>query len=186
MCTILRTSGLLFTALYLKQCSVALQQYYAGSVNVGPEIYVSLSRSGIPTIIPVHHRHLIKARGERGDFLVRLYLSWFSISRVIKLAKPAATLKSIITDPPDIDAVKEVMGMVKSMFPTLINRYCPWISTIPLEKGLRWVPTWKSLPNDDRQFIGQKANILTSMKYEIASFARDLRLIHSWEGILSP
>lgn len=44
-----RKSGPLFTALYLKQCSVALQRYYAGN-RVDKEmlpIYMSLTRSGL-------------------------------------------------------------------------------------------------------------------------------------------
>ncbi|KAG6467065.1 hypothetical protein ZIOFF_075106 [Zingiber officinale] len=59
---------------------------------------------------------------------------------------------------------------------------------VPLNKGFSWVPTWKSTPNDDREFSGPKAvpSIFTAMKYEVASFARDLRLIHSKEGVFSP
>lgn len=74
-----RKSGPLFTALYLKQCSVALQRYYAGN-RVDKEmlpIYVSLTRSGIPRIILVRHRHCISVGDDRADYLVRLYLSWF-------------------------------------------------------------------------------------------------------------
>ena len=81
-----RKSG---TSLYLKQCVVHLQQDYAGSpISVGSSaVNVSLSRAGLPTIIPKHHRFIIMKRGERGDRLVRLYLSWFSVCRVLPLAK---------------------------------------------------------------------------------------------------
>ena len=87
---VVKRLGLLFAALYLKQCSVHLQRYYGGDEREvsDPPVFVSLSRTGIPTIIPIHHRHIIAGKGERGDRLVRLYLSWFSICRIIKLAKP--------------------------------------------------------------------------------------------------
>ncbi len=152
--------------------------------------FVALSKSGIPTIIPVHHRHVIAQRNERSDKLVRLYLSWFSLCRIIRLAKPVskATFESIVTPVQDIDRVKQIHQMIKERFSVLQKLYLPWISTIPLQKGFSWIPTWKSTPNDDRQFSGHKAvpNIFTSVKYEIAAFARDLRLIHSWEGVFSP
>ncbi|GMN19136.1 hypothetical protein TIFTF001_045135 [Ficus carica] len=141
-----RKSGPLFTALYLKQCSVALQRYYAGN-RVDKEmlpIYVSLTRSGIPRIIP------------------------------------------------------EVCSLMKTHFNEIRRKSFPWISTIPLEKGLVWEPTWKATPNDDRIFVGRgldlpkgwrKAvpNIFTSMKYEIASFAENVNFIHSLQaGVFSP
>lgn len=50
------------------------------------------------------------------------------------------------------------------------------------------MPTWKATPNDDRLFEGPKAvpNIFTKFKYQVAAFALQLRLIHSWEGVFSP
>lgn len=94
-------SGLLFTALYLKQCGVALQRFYAGSpIQKEPlSTAVSLTRSGIPRIIPKYHRMIIRRRDSRSDRLVKLYLSWFGLSRIVELAKPIgkATFKSIIT-----------------------------------------------------------------------------------------
>lgn len=85
-----RKSGPLFTALYFKQCSVALQRYYAGNIVVNETLpfSVSLTRSGLPRIIPRRHRHCLSCGDERADYLVRLYLSWFGLSRIIELAKP--------------------------------------------------------------------------------------------------
>lgn len=89
-----KNSGWLFTALYLKQCAVSLQRYYGWSgekkwlINQSSSVSVSLTRSGIPRIIPRHHRHWISLRNERSDFLVRWYLSLFQLAKVIKLAKP--------------------------------------------------------------------------------------------------
>ncbi|DAB41745.1 RNA-dependent RNA polymerase [Oxybasis rubra mitovirus 1] len=192
-----RQSGPLSTSLYLKQCSVSLMRYYAGSSkdvrNKMAGASVSLSRAGIPTIIPVHHRQIISARGERGDYLVHLYLSLFSLCRIIKLAKPVgkSTFSSITTPVEDMDMVREVMGEVKSSAKKLLSLYLPWLQTLPLKPGFKFVPTWKSTPNDDRQFrenVSTKVipTIFTSLKYEIATFARYLRLIHSWEGVFSP
>lgn len=56
---LVRKSGLLFTSLYLKQCAVHLQQYYAGSnIVVGKSVVnVCLSRAGIPypEASPIHY-----------------------------------------------------------------------------------------------------------------------------------
>ncbi|KAL4317821.1 hypothetical protein GQ457_18G011820 [Hibiscus cannabinus] len=51
-----RRSGALFTALYLKQCAVTLQQAYGGitpyHIHTKLSVPVSLTRSGYPRIIP--------------------------------------------------------------------------------------------------------------------------------------
>lgn len=186
-------SGLLFTALYLKQCAVSLQQYYARCEPIEGDsmsVYVSLSRSGIPRIIPRHHRNQIRLRTERSDYLVRLYLSWFSLNRIIKLAKPvkASLFSSIVDLPKDQEAIKCVMGRIKESFPVIQRAYLPWLASMPLYKGIKWVPTWKSTPNDDRQFHAKELEptIFTSLKHELAAFAHQLQLIHSWEGVFSP
>lgn len=48
---------------------------------------VSLSRDGIPRIIPVFHRRLIRRRDDRADRIVRLYLSFFTLNRLILVVK---------------------------------------------------------------------------------------------------
>ncbi|DAB41749.1 RNA-dependent RNA polymerase [Humulus lupulus mitovirus 1] len=189
-----KQSGLLFTALYLKQCSVCLQQYYARCTPIEGDslaVYVSLSKSGIPRIIPRHHRNQIGVRDARSDYLVKLYLSWFSVNKIVKLAKPvkASTFESIVQDPLDIERVKGVLGRIKSSFPIINKKYLPWLTSIPLHKGMKWVPTWKSTPNDDRQFHAKELQptIFTSLKHEIAAFAHQLNVIHSFQdGIFSP
>jgi hypothetical protein len=59
-----RKSGLLFTAIYLKQCGVSLQRYYAGSYSKHDSlsIPVSLTRTGLPIIIPIIVRRSIRVR----------------------------------------------------------------------------------------------------------------------------
>lgn len=163
---LVRKSGLLFTSLYLKQCTVHLQQYYAESKFKGstPAVKVCLSRAGLPTIIPVHHRHIIMRRGERGDKLVKLYLSWFSICRVLPLAKRVskATFTSMLNPQQNVDKMKWLLGVLKEQFTHLQSMYLPWISQIPLLKGISWEPTWKSTPNDDRRqgIVGSPEHIL--------------------------
>ena len=71
-----RKSGLLFTALYLKQCSVSLQRFYAGSFQKTDSlsVSVSLTRSGLQRIIPSVIRRAIRKKDSLADRLVRLYL----------------------------------------------------------------------------------------------------------------
>lgn len=80
-----RKSGWLFCALYLKQCSLSLMLF----IGVNPSdpvrfvqfVPVSLTRSGLPRIIPSFHRRVIKSGSSRGDMLIRFYLSIFTISK---------------------------------------------------------------------------------------------------------
>jgi hypothetical protein len=47
--------------------------------------YVSLTRSGLPRIIPSFHRRLIKdGVRPRSDNLVKMYLSWFTVARLAR------------------------------------------------------------------------------------------------------
>jgi hypothetical protein len=82
-------SGLLFTAFYLKQCSSSLQMAYGG-VKKPPELLplpISLTRNAYPRIIPAYHIRIIYRKDDRADLLVKCYLSFFSLSKVIILAK---------------------------------------------------------------------------------------------------
>lgn len=74
-----RQSGPLSTALYLKQCGVCLQQVYAGPPYEHERlpVFVSLSRNGLPRIIPSFHRKVIMRKDDKADTLVQLYLSFF-------------------------------------------------------------------------------------------------------------
>lgn len=176
-----RKSGLLFTALYLKQCSVALQQYYAESQrNSNPSVMVELSRSGIPTIIPVHHRHIIIKLNARSDYLVKMYLSWFSLCRIIKLASRVdeTTFYSIVSEPVKGHRIRLVINLLETAFNQIWPMYMPWLPKYSLYKGIEWKPTFKSTPNDDRRFKtfpGAIGNIFSSLRYEIAAYAGIIR-----------
>lgn len=77
-----KKSGCLFLALYLKQCQFSLKTYYSGSFDrtLSLPVPVSLTRTGLPRIIPSFHRSLIRVGDERADEIVRVYLSLFSLS----------------------------------------------------------------------------------------------------------
>lgn len=141
----------------LKQCAVSLQRYYAGcKVDSPAPVSVSLTRSGIPRLIPCRLRHCLRKGDDRSDYIFRLYLSWFNLSRVIVLAKPVtkSTFESITKPVQCPESVAEVRSLMKIHFKEICRQYIPWISTIPLSKGLVWEPTWKATPNDDRIFVG--------------------------------
>lgn len=99
-----RKSGYLFTALYLKQCGVSLQRFYAGCYDPKASISVpvSLTRSGIPRVIPAVLRSHLRRRDSHGDMLVKLYLSWFGLAKLICVAPRVtrATFSSIVTPHP--------------------------------------------------------------------------------------
>lgn len=130
-----RDSGLMFTALYFKQCSVALQRAYSGNrIDSPASVSVSLTRSGFPRIIPTRHRHIIQCGNDRSDYLVRLYLSWFSLSRIIVIGKPITKdTFSSITDP-DLDSVREVISLMKSRLYDILSIF-PGSKASPFTKG---------------------------------------------------
>lgn len=84
-----RKAGWLSTALYLKCCAVALMRVRAGSFDKHMPLPhpISLTRGGLPRVIPAFHRRLIRMGGDRGDRLVRFYLSVFSLGKLVVVAK---------------------------------------------------------------------------------------------------
>lgn len=70
-----RKSGWLFCALYLKQCSLSLMLGNPSDpVRFVQSVPVSLTRSGLPRIIPSFHRRVIKSGSSRGDMLIHIYV----------------------------------------------------------------------------------------------------------------
>ncbi|KAG6467704.1 hypothetical protein ZIOFF_074442 (mitochondrion) [Zingiber officinale] len=86
------------------KCSVALQQYYAASIlkDSNPSVMVELSRAGLPTIIPVHHRHLISQRNDRTVF------------------------DSIVEEPKKGHSITLVNDLIETAFNQLWKMYMPW------------------------------------------------------------
>lgn len=126
----------LFLALYLKQCASSLQKAYAGDKNVGRmPVFVALNGSGFPLRIPGFHRRIIMEHSSRSDTLVKLYLSWFSLYKLILLTKKVNkdTFSSITSGVKDGVAVTRVCSEVKSK----VKIFCdsPGSRRFPLEKG---------------------------------------------------
>lgn len=130
-------SGLLFVALYLKQCSSFLQKAYGGDPTTGLlPVPVALTRQGYRTIIPSFHRRMIYRKDDKADQLVQLSLSWFSLAKLIPLAPPISkgTFESRVSPlSPDIrpDGLIETF---KSEFhkQVRVDFYIPFVSTIPI------------------------------------------------------
>lgn len=145
---------MLTTAVYLKHCRVALQMFYGADIFTPLPFPISLTQTGYPRIIPSFHWHLIRRRDSRSDVLVRLYMSGFSIGRIVKLAKVVSksTYQSIVTPPDDMDRIqrdKFSISSIKDKFKEIFPRYLPNIHQIPLEQGVTWDTISKAYPNSN-------------------------------------
>lgn len=155
-------------------------------------VFVSLTRSGIPRIIPSFHREMI-CKGNSD--IVRLYMSLFSVTKLIELAsKVTADTFSSVTTPVDLDSVVLVVSEMKPLIRHLIDRYIPDIRRIPLQEGLRFLPTWKTVPtsawytrllrnsSDDSgkplRALAKKS-IFLSLPYELSAFQFLMTFVHS-------
>lgn len=104
-----RSGGLLFLSLYLKAASTILMKWYGeGPTSLGrPAFYpfpISLCRDGLPTIIPIFHRWIIRRRDVRAARLVKFYLSLFSVYRLIRILTISFSFeRRIATKPPKKD-----------------------------------------------------------------------------------
>lgn len=181
-----KSSGWLFTALYIKQSSVALQRFAAGdTIPTGMSPSVSLTRRGLPRIIPPFHRARISA----GDVaIIQLYMSLFTVSKLIPLAPRATrkTFESIVTPVADLDSLISLVSDLRDVMNLLIRRYMPFVQTIPLNQGLRFVPTWKSLPTGPwlSRFGGTDGkrivpSCFSALPYELANFASLVQFVHA-------
>lgn len=139
-----KKSGLLFLALYLKQCKVCLLQFYGGIPGEAGQlpVMVSLTKSGLPRIIPSHHRRMIMRRDDKADGLVKLYLSWFSLAKVILLSKKVSkeTFEPITAVMRPNQEYLRLLKEIKDSFPSLARRYLPWIQDIPVHQGRFYYP----------------------------------------------
>lgn len=142
---------------------------------------------------------MIYRKDDKADQLVKIYLSFFSISRLIKLAKRVdkSTFESICS-PTDTDRAYEFCGEVRPLLRPLFARYCPWPPTIPLNQGMKWDPTWKSLPTYKQvtdlfktepgleEIVGRcLQSPFPALTFEIRAFAFLLKVVHSSEDLWS-
>lgn len=98
---------------------------------------------------------MISRRDDRADALVKIYLSVFTIAKLIKLAKPVTTgtFESIVTPPLQLRRMVEyARDTLEPRVPDLLRRYIPDISRIPLKQGITWDPTWKATASKMRSF----------------------------------
>lgn len=122
---IYRKGGVKYLIIYLKACSVLLQQSVGGQRLLATQALgcaVSRTKSGLPRIIPSAHRRRILQR-ERD--VLRVWLSIFSIYRVLEM--PGKLKLSTITD-----AGKEIPNSVWSevteflpIFGSYITKFSP-------------------------------------------------------------
>jgi len=119
------------SALYLKECGVVLMRYLSQSTSpLDPGApYVATSRSGIPPafFVPPHYRKLLRKRDKRAMMIARFLMSWFTLSRLITLAKPItkSTFKPMTEPSADIESVKAqriYRGKTTSAFPSVPPR----------------------------------------------------------------
>ena len=154
-----RKGGWLNTALYLKTFWHALMVYYGGTFEKETRysVSISLSRDGIPRCIPEFHRRMIRMRDCKADRLVQLYLSFFSISKLILLVRARYPLKGIARRV-EVDELLEGLGELYEEFAVpLFERYIPSYLKKPMEIGFRWRPTWSSVPNSGSGRWGKNA-----------------------------
>lgn len=92
----------------------------------------------------------------------------------------------------DVDRSYSFVTRVKQFTRKLFERYVPDLRTIPLEQGLVWEPTWKTLPTHRwvAQFIKRKS-VFTSLPYELVAFQFLMEQCHAMgeqmsQGILWP
>lgn len=167
-----KSSGLLFCALYLKQCSACLATAYGGVPQQPARlpVFVKLNKKGYPLIIPSFHRKMIAKGDGKADLLVRLYMSWFSLSKLVKLAKPVTrhTFDSIITPVADRERVLRLRSEMEKSIPSLISRYLPFLPTVPLNTGPVWEPSWKSIPTNYGKMVAQWLGPKVPVKWKSA------------------
>lgn len=130
-----KKAGWLATALYLT-ASVCLMRYYASSFDRHePLPYpIPLTRSGLPRCIPAFHRRLIMARDERADKLVKGYLSFFTLSKLILVRKKENfQFETIVED--SHDSFDILLRDVQDKVVSLCKRYVLKLFETPLITG---------------------------------------------------
>lgn len=195
-----RKSGALFLVLYIKQARVCLQKCAVQDKTLGLSMHVSLTRSGIPRIIPSFHRARIKRGDEK---IIQLYLSLMSLTGLIPLAKAPSkkTLESIVTPAP-LESIEIFVSELRPHIRNLVERYVPSLKTIPLHQGLEFRPSWKSVPNlawfkrlvgSERSLphgvvrsLQRKASAFNCLPYELAAFQAMTVFVHARGEQFSP
>lgn len=173
-----KKSGWLFVSYYCKYASASLQRHYSGKKDIPYQPFpISLNRSGCPRIIPPFHRLKIAKRDDYADMLVKFYMSVFSLTKVIPLAKKVSheTFDSIVTPLTDemsrsVDDI--ISNIILPDISSIIGRYMPDVHTIPLYQGMTWSPTWKALPSYAvAQYHRLEKSSYLFVPFEVSTFA---------------
>jgi hypothetical protein len=117
---------------------------------------------------------MIYRKDDKADQLVKIYLSFFSLYRVVKLVKKIdGSVFKTINSPADLERVAEQVSLIKSCLSDLLQRYLPRLSQVPLCRGVTWLPTWKSLPT------------YKQMNCELRKNAEAQGWVYNWKNIQS-
>lgn len=70
------------------------------------------------------------------------------------------------------DQVNYVGRRLTTLFRHLQLTYLPWISELPVDQGMSWVPTWKSVPNSvvSSPVGGRVSSIFLAFGFELAAY----------------
>lgn len=152
--SIYRKSGPLFTGQYLKQVAYQLQWYVGGDKSYNPDmkIFVSLTRSGIPRMIPPYYRKILRKGSD--PLVIKIILSILTLSRIILVApKGGLRINPKTIHIPNFKITRECQGICEMfllMSVELLRRYVPTYSRIPLKLGYYFRPLFSSGPNTFR------------------------------------
>ena len=101
----------------------------------------------------------------------------------------ASTFSSIVNPVGSLDSVLEMVSLIREDMKDLFYRYVPGIRTVPLFQGLRFKPTWKTLPTCTltqqilvKRFISRAKRInscFVSLPFELSSWVHLLTFVHS-------
>ncbi|KAI5582012.1 hypothetical protein POPTR_007G061741v4 [Populus trichocarpa] len=109
---------------------------------------------------------MIRRKDEKADQLVKIYLSYFSVCRSIRLAKrlDRSILESIVSPSQVTDQWRDRIIDIVHYSRYLLVRYCPKIESMPLCQGVTFCPTWKAIPSRSKD---KKGGIFTKLRDEI-------------------
>lgn len=141
-----KDQGIKGLTLFLKSCSIALQQSLAGyrimdMTKVGPRI--SRTNSGLPRIIPRVHRLIMINRRPGCYLLMRYYLSIFYIYRV--LVFPGKVKLETITAP-GVLFNDVLFGNYMESFVALVTRHLKVKPIEYLREKVKIFPIFRSSP----------------------------------------
>ncbi|ASL68498.1 RNA-dependent RNA polymerase [Ocimum basilicum RNA virus 2] len=145
-----RKNGALFTAKYLKQCSHAVLVYVGsqGELLTNLSVPVSLTRKGLPRIIPSMFRKRIM-QGDRE--VLRLVLTVLSLYRLMKVGpKGWRRIAHKTIHIPSYRPSEETMEWSKKLLTSgasMLAAYVPKYRELPINFGFSWYPVFTSGPN---------------------------------------